>query len=187
MLLMTVYYYVFNRVNAQGPTGKKEIWVPPKAKPALPFGLGPPAEPLKLEDFKETTLAQHESDLIKEQAQSLVFPVAIAYFMSFKFNVHVSLLMQAVMLPVNSLDCAVIKKYLFGAKNNGEGETMYNELYTKPTAAVIKALNDKIAPTPEPPAEEPRVVELKDDVEPKKVEKRKTAAAAVTTDAKDID
>lgn len=45
--------------------------------------------------------------------------------MSFKFNVHVSLLMQGVMLPVNSLDCMVIKKYLFGAKNNGTDDTMY--------------------------------------------------------------
>jgi len=45
--------------------------------------------------------------------------------MSLKFNVHVSLLMQGVMLPVNSLDCMVIKKYLFGAKNNGTDDTMY--------------------------------------------------------------
>jgi len=117
-----------------------------------------------------------------------VFPVAIAYFMSLKFNVHVSLLMQGVMLPVNSLDCAVIKKYLFGSKNNGEGDTMYGELLSKPTDAQVQAINDKNkAAEPEavePAAEEPRVVELKDE-EPKKDAKltqRKPASAA-----KDID
>ena len=150
----------------------------------------PPPPLSQLEDFKETTLQEHEAGLIKEQAQSLVFPIAIAYFMSLKFNVHVSLLMQGVMLPVNSLDCAVIKKYLLGATNNGTDDTMYGELTSKPTEAQIKDINDKnkaaepAAVEGAPAAEEPRVVELKDD-EPKKDAKltqRKPASAA-----KDID
>jgi hypothetical protein len=34
--------------------------------------------------------------------------------MSFKFNVHVSLLIQSVMMPVGLLDSLILKKYLLG-------------------------------------------------------------------------
>jgi hypothetical protein len=37
-------------------------------------------------------------------------------FMSLKFDVHVSLLMQSVMMPVNACDQLVLKKYLLGKK-----------------------------------------------------------------------
>lgn len=172
VLMMSMFYFIYGRTKA-GTDSKKKVWVPPKPKPALPFNMGPAPEPITIDDFKETTLGEHEADLVKEQAQGLIFPIAIAYFMSLKFNVHVSLLMQGVMLPVNCLDSGVVKKYILGSKNNGEGETMYNELYTKPTDADVKAFNDKqsagVEAAPETPAvedtgkDEPRVVELKEE------------------------
>lgn len=48
VLLMTAYYFVYTRVNSQGTDGKKQIWVPPKPKPTLPFGMGPAPEPIKV-------------------------------------------------------------------------------------------------------------------------------------------
>jgi len=48
VLLMTAYYFVYSRINAQGADGKKKIWVPPKPKGSLPFGLGPAPEPIKV-------------------------------------------------------------------------------------------------------------------------------------------
>ena len=68
---------------------------------------------------------------MKEAAQGMVFPVAIAYFMSLKMGVHVSLVMQSVMLPVNALDSVILKKYLFGTAVD------YGEYAKKPTAAQV--------------------------------------------------
>jgi hypothetical protein len=188
VLMMTMFYYIYNKAKSS-VDGKKKIWVPPKPKPTLPFGMGPAPEAITLDDFKETSLGDHEADLVKEQAQSLIFPIGIAFFMSLKFNVHVSLLMQAVMLPINCFsDSGVVKKYILGKKDNGESDTMYNELYSKPTIDDVKAYNDKqaadSAPTTETPAvednkdnsagkDEPRVVELDDDEEVKKTENKK--------------
>jgi hypothetical protein len=177
ILLMTMFYFVYGKVS-KSPDFKKKCWVPPKPKPTLPFGMGPAPEPVTLEEFTETTLGEHEAALVKEQAQGLIFPIAIAYFMSIKFNVHVSLLMQGVTLPINCLDSGIVKKYIFGSTNNGEGETMYGELYTKPTAADVKAINDKNAPAVEDEKKDedegPRVVEIADDEDVKKEEVKET-------------
>ena len=93
VLMCSVYYYIYTLVKA-GKDKSKVIWVPPKAKPSLPFGLGPEPEPLKDSDFVKTTYEEYETKLIKEAGQALLMPVGISMFMSLKFNVHVSLLMQ---------------------------------------------------------------------------------------------
>ena len=130
----------------------KKIWVPPKAKPTLPFGLGPPAEPIKAEDYEASTYKAHEIKLLQESGQSIVMSLAISLFMSFKFQVHVSLLMQSVMLPMNTLDSIVLKKYILGIKK----ENMYSELFAAPTEASLAA----VAAANQIAADEPRVVEL---------------------------
>jgi hypothetical protein len=174
VVLMTLFYYVYSRVQAKGKDADKEIWVPPKPKPTLPFGMGPPPEEIKAEDFKKTTLREHEMSLVKESASGMVFPIGIAFFMSLKMNVHVSLLMQAVMVPLNAFDSLVLKKYVLGADGG------YGELAAPPTAAILKDLNEAAgagaAAVEENKDDTPRVVELPD----KEEEKPKT-------DVKDID
>jgi hypothetical protein len=121
--------------------------------------------------------------------------VGISLFMSFKFNVHVSLLIQTAMLPVNAYDSVILKKYLIGAT------TAYNELTAPPTAALVEELNRKagatataatstavpaaaVRPGSAIPDDEPRVVELDGDDDKLKVKettgpvKRKSTAAA---------
>jgi len=132
VLMLTVYYFIYTRVSSQA-NAKKKIWVPPKAKPALPFGLGPKAEEVKASDYEETTYEDHEIKQLKEAAQGVLMSVGIAIFMSFKFKVHVSLLMQAVMLPLNAFDAMVMKKYLLGKVKEKDGDGLYEELDFKPT------------------------------------------------------
>jgi hypothetical protein len=45
-LLLAIHYFVYTRINSKNNNTK--IWVPPKPKPSLPFGMGPPEEPLKV-------------------------------------------------------------------------------------------------------------------------------------------
>lgn len=47
VLAVTIHFFVYSRVTSR-KDGEKKIWVPPKAKPELPFGLGPPKEPIKV-------------------------------------------------------------------------------------------------------------------------------------------
>ena len=168
VVLMTLFYYVYSRVQASGKEADKEIWVPPKPKPTLPFGMGPAPEEIKAEDFKKTTLREHEMGVLKESASGMVFPIGIAFFMSLKMNVHVSLLMQAVMVPLNAMDSLVLKKYVLGA------DPGYGELAAPPSEAVLKALNDAAgagaaAETAEGNVDDtPRVEELPDKEEEKK-------------------
>lgn len=132
-----------------------KIWVPPKAKPVLPFGMGPPAEVVKAEDYVETTYNEYEIKLLKESAQGILMSVGISLLMSFKFNVHVSLITQSVSGPVNLIDSLVLKKYLLGMNK----DKLYGEFLHEPTEADL--------PVPEPVEtdkdKEPRVVELKDE------------------------
>jgi hypothetical protein len=178
IVLMSIYYLVYSKVNAKGKESDKDIWGPPKPKPTLPFGIGPAPEPVKLEDFTQTTLRQHEIGLVKESAQAMVFPIAIAFFMSIKMNVHVSLMMQGVMVPLNAFDSLVLKKYLLGS------EAEYGELSAPPTPEIIKAMNDAAAAAAAPAAEEPpKVEELPDEpVKKEEEDKKKTS-----TNVKDID
>ena len=52
-LMATLYAYLYTRIAAH-KDAKVKIWVPPKLKPVLPFNMGPPAEPVKAEDYEET-------------------------------------------------------------------------------------------------------------------------------------
>ena len=131
MLLIHGYCYMMMSKNKE----KRDIWVPPKAKPTLPFGLGPAAEPVKAEEFEKTTYTEYETKLLKESAFGILMSLAISMGMSLKFNVHVSLLMQSVMMPMGLFDSLVIKKYILGSKT----PLAYGELFTQPTEASLAA------------------------------------------------
>lgn len=139
ILMLTLHYFVYTRALGNANKSKK-IYVPPKPKPQLPFGLGGAEEPTLATDYKDTTLGEHEVALIKESAQSIILSVAMSMFFSLKFDVHVSLVMQAVMLPLNALDSIVLKKYLLGTdKNVDGGNNLYNEEDVMPTKEILDA------------------------------------------------
>lgn len=46
VVVLSIHYLVYLKVTSS--KNDKKIWVPPKPKPQLPFGLGPPEEPLKV-------------------------------------------------------------------------------------------------------------------------------------------
>ena len=127
VLVLTIYFYVWNRIQSQKDI--TSIWVPPKPAPAMPFSP-PPAAP-KPEDFVKTTYQEHESALVREVATGLLFSCGIAIFMSFKFNVHISCLIQAVMLPLGVFDSLPAKKHLGLAKGLIYGELLSNPASTK--------------------------------------------------------
>ena len=140
VLMVTLYAYLYTRINAQKDKDKS-IWVPPKPKPQLPFGLGPPEEPPKENEFEETTYKAYEMKLLQEAAGGLLFSVAVTLFMSFKFKVHISLLIQGITLPLNAIDLPLVKKYLWGIKRKDNGvNNMYNEMFVKPTAETLGKL-----------------------------------------------
>lgn len=141
-LMLAIHYYVYTRIQSKNKGNTSKIYVPPKPKPTLPFGLGPPPEPLTPDQYKETTMQEHEISLLKESVQSIVMSVIISLVMSMKFNVHISMLMQAVMMPLNATDVLVLKKYLLGTnKNENGGSNLYLEETVKPTLASIAASN----------------------------------------------
>lgn len=115
------------------------IWVPPKAKPTLPFGLGPPEEVVTPDKYEETTYEKHEMKLLKDSAQQIVMSMGITLLMSFKFNVHVSLVIQSVTGPVGLIDSIILKKYLLGYKE----KNAYGEFFKQPTIADLAALKAK--------------------------------------------
>lgn len=145
----------------------KPIWIPPKPQPTLPFGLGPPPAPVKVDDYAESTLQKHEISLLQESVKKLAFSGGISLFMSYKFNVHVSLLMQSFTMIMELNDIMVLKKYLIGSKTNPNGgDNLYNELYEKPKANAAGEIisNDNTTKTikelPQRKEGEPRVEEL---------------------------
>lgn len=102
------------------------IWVPPKAQAALPFGPQPEAP--KPEDFVATTYKDHEIKLVFEALQALAVSAGIALFMSFKFDIHMSCLMNCVMVPLGLYENILIKSYILGVKQ----ERAYGELLSDP-------------------------------------------------------
>lgn len=184
-LVLGLYYFIYSKVN--GKNDMKKIFVPPKAKPQVPFGLGPAAEPLTAEEFEETTYKDYEIKELKAAAQSVIMSVAITFFMSLKFGVHMSLLMQSIMTPLNAFELPLVKKYILGGDKSNEGGLLYNEQFTKPTTESL-ALAERVKAAKEaakestscssitggPVAEgEPRVEELKDEDSQKEKEKEK--------------
>lgn len=181
VLVLSGYFYLYTRVT--GKKDDKKIWVPPKAKPALPFGLGPAPEPIKIEDFEATTYSEYELKLVKEGVQAVVMSGGISFLMSLKFS-PMALLIQSVMIPITMSENLVLKKYLLGQTQNAEGGNLYNEMFTAPTAATVAALNAANAAPAEAdaaPADAPRVEELPSEDEKKtdKKEKKSTKPAAV--------
>ena len=167
----------------------KAIWVPPKAKPSLPFGLGPPAEPVEAKDYEETTYHAHEKKLLQEAVQAALMSAGISFFMSYQFQVHMSLLMQSIMMPLGAWDNLLLKKYVFGVTKAADGGLLYKELFRAPTkesleladkVAAARAVANGTAPAPVG-KDEPRVEELPDEpVEKKEVEEKPAKAAAGT-------
>lgn len=181
VLVLSAYFYLYTRVT--GKKDDKKIWVPPKAKPSLPFGLGPAPEPIKIEDFEATTYSEYELKLVKEGVQAVVMSGGISFLMSLKFS-PMALLIQSVMIPITMSENLVLKKYLLGQTKNAEGGNLYNEEFTAPTAATVAALNAANAPVADADtatADAPRVEELPSEDEKKtdKKEKKSNKPAAV--------
>ena len=112
--------------------------MPPKPKASLPFGLGPAAEPLKVEDFEKTTYKEYEMKLIKEVAQQTVMNAVITLFMGYQFKIHLSLLIQPVMIPLGLFEAVIFQKYVMGVVKQADGSNLYNELYKQSTAATTR-------------------------------------------------
>lgn len=190
--MLSVYYYLYTKVS--GNKDDKKIWVPPKPKPSLPFGLGPAPEPIKIEDFEATTYRDYEVKLVKEGVQAVVMSGGISFLMSLKFS-PMALLIQSVMIPITMSENLVLKKYLMGVTKNAEGGNLYNEEFSAPTVKQVAALNAANAALNAPAADadapaagaiaadEPRVEELPaEDKDKKTASKDKKAKASVGAD-----
>jgi hypothetical protein len=179
--VLTTYALVYRFVTTQ-KGGDKVIWVPPKPKATLPFGLGPPPEPIKIEDFEKTTYTEYEIKTLKDGAQGVCTSGGISFLMSMKFG-PMSLLIQSIMMPLNLIESPVLKKHFLGTKTSSTGGTLYGELFEPPTAAIVDAMNVPIGGlTAE---DEPRVEELTDEKEKKeevKEEKKKLPKASAGAD-----
>lgn len=179
--------YFFIKQTIDRKNNQKKIWIPPKAPPSIPFLSPPTNEPPKPEEYTETTYCEHENKLIMEALQGVAMSCGIAAFMSFKFGVHFSCLLQAVLVPVGMYENILVQKYIFGSKKS----KLYNELESPPAstpatgAATVKEDEDE--------DNRPRVEEL--DEEPKKEDKKEELPSSddddtvkvEKSDANDID
>jgi hypothetical protein len=160
LLAAGAYFMIWKMV--ENNKDKKTVWIPPKAPPSIPF-LSPPAEPAKPEDYTKTTIPEHEKKLLQEALQGLGMSVGIAIFMSMKFDIHLSCMMQAVMVPIGLWDNVLVQKYFMGAKK----DKLYNELESPPAAVPeTPTLDDE-----DDDDNTPRVEELTSDDDVVKVEK----------------
>jgi hypothetical protein len=168
VIALGTYFMIKQSIDRKN--NQKKIWIPPKAPPSIPF-LSPPSEgPPKPEDYTETTYHDHEQKLVMEAIQGVVLSCGIAAFMSFKFDVHFSCLMQAVMVPLGLYENILVQKYIFGSTQ----ANLYNELETPPAPGAVA-----VSATEEEEEEElPRVEEL--DEEPKT-----TTSTGTTEEKKD--
>eukprot|EP01038_Epipyxis_sp_PR26KG_P006739 gene6739-9234_t len=194
-LVGSIYFFAYTRINSKND--QRKIWVPPKPKPTLPFGLGPPAEPVTAKDYEATNYKDYELKLLQEAAQALLMSCGITLFMSFKFNVHMSLLIQSIMLPLTAYDSVVLKKYVLGITKLPDGNnSLYNELSKEPTKESIEIVQKLAAARAAAasgsaiPPNEPRVEELPDepkDSSDKKEESKSETGKKETTPATEID
>ncbi len=186
-IVLTLYYFVYTKITSSKSDATKKIWVPPKAKPTLPFGLGPPAEPIEAKDYEETTYKAQEMKVLKENVTAIGMSILISGFMSIKIESHQALLMQGLMMPFNFYDSVVVKKYLFGKTGAADGGLLYGELFKAPTDASLKLTADvaaakaALAAKKEAEDEEPKVVELPEESKKEDMKDKKA------TDAHDID
>eukprot|EP01041_Mallomonas_annulata_P001648 gene1648-3187_t len=160
VLALTIYFILWKLVERKADNTK--IWVPPKAQPTIPFL--PKPEPPKPEDYVETTYEAHEVKLLRESVQSLFMACGIAVFVSFKFNLHISCLIQSVMIPVNLWDSPIFQKYLLGKVSP---KPTYDELLAAPGTAPKNNSTEKVK-------DSPKVEQLPDDEDTKVISKKKT-------------
>lgn len=157
------YFFIKQQINNQN--NNKKIFIPPKTPPQIPF-LSPPPEPIKSEDYIETTYKEHENKLIMEAIQGVIMSCGIAALMSFKFNIHMSCLMQALMVPIGIYDNILVKKYILGSKQ----ENLYNELFARPnsnnTATTTTTTSTKKKNDDSDDDNRPRVEELDEEPVP---------------------
>lgn len=132
-LMCTTYFIIYQLIERK--KDQKTIWVPPKTPPSLPFG--PQPEPPKPSDYTETSVYDHELRLLKEALGSLGMSGAIAMGMSLKFNIHASLVMQGIMLPVGLLDVGAFNKYILGRATKSDGSPWYGESEEQPVAQEV--------------------------------------------------
>lgn len=143
LLILSVYFVIYQMVNLKNDN--KVIYVPPKPQPKLPFGLGPEPEPFKPSDFTKTSYKEHETKQLKEAVQQLLFSAGISFFLGYKFQIYLSLIVQGITLPLNLLDAVLFKKYILGVAKNDDGSNLYHEQFTEPTVesiAIAKRLAD---------------------------------------------
>jgi Phosphate transport (Pho88) len=169
--MLSLHFLVYLQLGGNKKRNVK-IWVPPAAKPVLPFGMGPPAEDVKPEEYKESTYGDHEMKLLKESVTSVLMSTGISLLMSFKFNVHVSLIIQTVTGPLGAVDSLILKKYILGISK----DNMYGEFFEAPTAEAIASVAAIAA------GQEPKVVELKEEDEKK--EKKSTGSKCAEVPSK---
>ena len=197
-VVLGLHYYLYNTITSKNDNTL--IWVPPKPKQQLPFGLGPPIEPIKIDDFEKTTYKDYEIKLLRESVQSIVMSGGISYLMSMKFG-PMSLLIQAIMIPVNLIDNILLKKHILGILKTNDGNLLHNELFSPPTNEIIAQLNASLlasssttstdeqtsSSSSSTTTNEPRVVEITDEPVVKSVKKTGLAEVKPTTSATEID
>lgn len=147
----------------------------------MPFGLGPPEKPLTASDYKATTYMDHEVELIKNEVSAMLMSLGITLLMSLKFNVHISLIMQSVLVPMNTIESIVLKKWLLGIKT----ESPYRELLTEPDdskfteeSPLFKKGEARVEELPDEPKEGDKKAksEAKNSSSSSSSQKKKTAA-----------
>jgi len=127
-----MYLVVYLLINSK-KNDKTVIWVPPKVKPAMPFG--PAAAPAQPHEYVPTTYYDHEFKLLKDGIGSGGMSLGIACLMSFQFNIHMSVWMQAVLLPFSVYDLLVCRKNLGLANLFNSTPNVYGELMEAPPGA----------------------------------------------------
>ncbi len=124
ILVLTIHYYIYTLVNNNSKKDIK-IAVPPKAAPQL---FGPPAEAPTEDKYTKTTYKEYEIGLLRESGQSLLFNIGFAMFMSFKMNIHFSMIMSVVNVPLNFAESAIFRKYILGITTKSSGlSNIYDE------------------------------------------------------------
>jgi hypothetical protein len=200
VVVLGLHYYLYNAITSKNDNTL--IWVPPKPKQQLPFGLGPPIEPIKIDDYEKTSYKDYEIKLLRESVQSIVMSGGISYLMSMKFG-PMSLLIQAIMIPVNLFDNILLKKHVLGILKTNDGNLLHNELLSPPTDDIIAQLNATLlasssttstdeqtsssSSSSSTTSNEPRVVEITDEPTVKSVKKTGLTEVKTTTSATEID
>jgi len=125
ILVLTIHYYIYVCVNNNVKKDLK-IAVPPKPAPQL---FGPPAESPSEDKYTKTTYKEYEIGLLRESGQSLLFNIVFAMFMSYKMNIHFSMIMSVVNVPLNFVESTIFRKYVLGiTKNTTTGScNLYDE------------------------------------------------------------